>query len=146
MKRNNPLNVKNNLAAPWLGSYGTDEGGHALFSQPKYGIRAALICFYKKWVNGKRTLSEIIPEWAPADDHQGGLEENPMNDPVAYLTAVCDWSGIGASECLCSPAESPLVWADIMRAMARYELGENCPWVYIFQGYADWLLTDWPNA
>jgi hypothetical protein len=142
---NNPLNVKSDAENKWHGQIGVARNGTAIFGEPRDGIRAALICLEKKWENRKRAIAAIVHDWAPSDDHQGGDPEREMNDPNEYTRAVADWTGIGACEELCSPAAAPMTWMEIIRAMSRYENGSYCPWVFILQGYSDWMLEDWPD-
>jgi hypothetical protein len=140
--RNNPLNIKwanpDNPAALWKGSSGYDDRGHAIFADPAMGIRAAMRSLQSKWLNGKRTIRAIIADWAPSDDTVGSLAGTAPNDPDSYAGFVAGHSGLLVDDPLPNPAANSLPWTAIIHAMARYELGEDCPDAVIYRGIRAW--------
>jgi hypothetical protein len=138
-RNNNPLNIKQDPRDPWKGSHGTDARGHAVFDSPMYGVRAAMMSLDAKWRNGKRSLYRICADWAPVDDTIGSIAGNPPNDPSEYACFCADYLGdVAPDESLRNPREEPAQWCRVMRAMARYDMGEDCPWDVIFDGVALW--------
>ena len=92
IRNNNYLNVKNGKD-PWQDAGGrpsrTDGRGHAVFTDPAYGVRAGIILlrsyFFK---HNLRTIAEILSRWAPATDTVGSLPNAPRNSPLEYSTFV----------------------------------------------------------
>ena len=131
----NYLNVKNNPSDPWQGSIGTDEQGHAIFDDPAYGIRAAIITLRTYWFRyNKRTIAEILARWAPASDTIGSLPGAPPNSPKKYSEFVTERTGIDYNQQLDLCDEQQLDLCDeqqhikdiaqlkgVIKAMAEYE-------------------------
>jgi len=140
MNRNkNPLNVKQVPDGGWKGSVGADDRGHAVFEDPAYGIRAAMRCFQRKFINGKRTIRAIVFDWAPVDDTQGSVLNKLMNDPEGYSDFVAARAHMGKEAYLPDPVRDPATWTWLLRAMAQYEMGESCPWGVILAGVGLWF-------
>jgi hypothetical protein len=136
--KNNLLNVKGSVRNPWMGQISLDAQGHADFTEAVFSVRAAFICFDKKWANGKRTLRAICADWAPADDHQGGDPARPMNDPVDYARFVADKVGLGIDEELLSPRQEGGRWARIAWAMSWFEKGKMTSMEVFWDGALFW--------
>ena len=65
----NWLNVKVlDRSDPWVGTVGYDDRGHVIFSDPVYGLRAAIRTLARKMERGRETLTEIIESYAPRSD------------------------------------------------------------------------------
>src|SRR5687768_11671502 len=102
IQNKNYLNVKNG-ASPWMDADGkeskTDSRGHAIFSDPSYGIRAGILLlrtyFFK---HNLRTIAEILSRWAPATDTIGSLPGGPMNSPLEYSNFVAGRMRISHNE------------------------------------------------
>lgn len=95
LRNNNYLNVKNTKNNPWNDAdgrpSGTDPRGHAVFNSPAYGIRAGILqlrAYFLDHSPPRQTISDIISEWAPADDTEGSIAGNRPNDPSAYAAFV----------------------------------------------------------
>ena len=142
-QNNNPLNVKwaspRDTSVLWRGSTGYDSRGHAIFLTVPSGIRAAIRSMQSKWNNNKRTIKSIIRDWAEKKDTIGSIPGNPQNDPAAYIHYVSDVTGIYDQLILPDPVKNPIPWLKIIHAMARYEMGEDCSWIAIFIGMAQWM-------
>ena len=134
IRNNNYLNVKNG-ADPWQDAggkaAGTDERGHAVFSDPAYGVRAGIVLlrtyFFK---HNLRTIAEILSRWAPASDTVGSLPGAPPNSPAEYTSFVASRVGIKPNDKLDIFKEDRTV-GNIARlralfaAMAEYEVGNG---------------------
>lgn len=102
IRNKNYLNVKNG-ASPWLDANGkesgTDSRGHAVFSDPAYGIRAGIMLlktyFFK---HNLQTIAEILARWSPASDTVGSLPDAPPNSPLEYSTFVAGRMGFSFNE------------------------------------------------
>jgi Bacterial SH3 domain len=135
VRNKNYLNVKNDPANPWEGSTGTDSRGHAIFDDPAYGIRAAIITLRSYWFrHNRRTIAEILSRWAPATDTIGSLPGAPPNSPEAYSKFVSDRTGIDFNEKLeffsdSKDIENKSQLEKVLQAMAEYEnyVGFNFP-------------------
>jgi murein DD-endopeptidase MepM/ murein hydrolase activator NlpD len=134
IRNKNYLNVKN-TSSPWADAGGrpskTDERGHAVFTDPAYGIRAGILqlraYFFK---HNRRTVAEILSRWAPATDTVGSLPGAPPNSPAAYSTFVSGRMGISFNQRLDIFNEDKSI-GNIARlralfyAMAEYENGNG---------------------
>ncbi len=133
IRNKNYLNVKNG-SSPWLDAGDrnseTDSRGHAVFTDPAYGIRAGILLlrvYYFK--HGLRTIAEILSRWAPATDTIGSLPDGPPNSPLDYSIFVAARMGIGYNEKLDLFNEDDKTIRNIARlralffAMAAYEIG-----------------------
>src|SRR5215207_4164121 len=102
IRNNNYLNVKNG-SDPWQDAEGkpsqTDERGHAVFTDPAYGVRAGITLlrsyFFK---HNLRTIAEILSRWAPASDTVGSLPNAPQNSPAEYSAFVAARVGVGFND------------------------------------------------
>lgn len=138
-KANNPLNIKAEPGKTWNGATGVDEHGTVIFADPTDGIRAAARTFCAKWYHGKTTLEQIISEWAPADDTIGSIPGNPPNSPTEYIQFVQGRSSMVPDQEIGNPTMFPAQLFRILKAMARFEMGEECPSNVLFIGIGKWL-------
>jgi murein DD-endopeptidase MepM/ murein hydrolase activator NlpD len=134
IRNNNYLNVKNG-ADPWLDAGGkpskTDERGHAVFTDPAYGVRAGIVLLRSYFFrHNLRTIAEILARWAPASDTVGSLPGGPKNSPLEYSTFVAGRLGIGFNDKL-DIFKADKTVGNIARlralfsAMAEYENGSG---------------------
>ncbi len=69
IRNHNYLNVKNTPGNPWKESIGTDSRGHAQFSSPEWGIRAAILTLRTYWLkHDLHSIAQILARWAGATD------------------------------------------------------------------------------
>lgn len=134
IRNNNYLNVKNG-SDPWQDAGGkpsqTDERGHAVFTDPAYGVRAGIILlrsyFFK---HNLRTIAEILSRWAPANDTVGSLPNAPQNSPAEYSAFVAGRVGVGFNVRLDIFKEDRTIGniarlRSLFAAMAEYENGSG---------------------
>lgn len=130
MTATNPGNVKNEPFSNWQGSIGVDSRGLAIFTDmdghmaQAWGVRAMVRTLARKAANGKRSLSEIIRDWAPADDPEA------HNDPEEYAATVAKWMGVDVDRDLCIFGTRGDVidynkLVKIIAAIATYENGHD---------------------
>lgn len=132
LENNNYLNVKNG-ASRWMDAGGresrSDSRGHAVFSDPAYGVRAGILLlrsyFFK---HNLRTVAEILARWAPASDTIGSLPGAPQNSPKEYATFVAGRMGISYNQKLDIFNEDKSIGniaqlRELFFAMAAYEVG-----------------------
>ncbi len=65
----------------WVGRIGTGPNGHARFRDLPSGVRALLVCLWKKERNGRTTLRRLYQSWATRDDTIGSIPGAELNDP-----------------------------------------------------------------
>lgn len=134
IRNNNYLNVKNG-SDPWQDAGGqpsrTDERGHAVFTDPAYGVRAGIVLlrsyFFK---HNLRTIAEILSRWAPAGDTVGSLPNAPQNSPAEYSAFVAARVGVGFNDKLDIFREDKTIGniaklRSLFAAMAEYEVGSG---------------------
>ena len=118
IRNNNPLNIRLS-SDKWQGQVlpqrGSGEGAFCVFSEMKYGWRAAfrLLChtYYGKYK--LRTIRDIIYRWAPPNE----------NGTSVYIRSVAERTGINADSVLGDPATHAAQWLMIGMAMAIVENG-----------------------
>lgn len=112
IRNNNPLNIRYNPHNNWVGQTGSD-GQFCKFSEPKYGIRAAVRIF-KRYAgkDGKTTVFEIINKWAPRADG---------NDTNKYIENVCNAMDIKPTDTIDVHQRGTVV--RLLFYMARVECG-----------------------
>jgi hypothetical protein len=80
------LNVK---GRGWKGQTAQDSRGHAVFADPAYGVRAAIVLLRTYWFTHRlRTIAAILSRWAPASDTVGSLPGAQANSPREYSLFV----------------------------------------------------------
>lgn len=109
--RNNPYNIRYNVANNWQGQTEPSKG-FCQFSELRYGVRAGLLIVmnYRNLYNLK-TPREIIERWAPSIE----------NDTVAYISFVGQLLDVD------KPISSTLEYIVLMYAMWRFEQGSVVP-------------------
>jgi hypothetical protein len=135
-----PTNVVNCTRNPWLDSRVVDtlevggktydvmmdKRGHAYFNTQDFGVRAAVKTILAKYRNNKKTLADIIADWAPSDDTQGSEPNRPANDPVDYASTVASWIDVPSHKDLYLIAGNlpcPGKIKIVGQAMERFETG-----------------------
>lgn len=111
IRNKNPLNIKWSKSNNWKGQLGHDKGGFVVFSDPKYGIRAAykLILAYRNKY-GLNTVDKIIKRWSPDANGLSGR----------YTAAVVDYTKLNP--------HTPLTFSDdqlaaLIKGMIAVECG-----------------------
>lgn len=111
-KNKNPLNVKALSGKDkWQGQIGRDDQGHAIFSTWEHGMRAAALVlknYHRR--HGIETVEGIVRRFA-----EGNQEE--------YIKFLCNRLNVKPDEKIDVVRRMP----EILRAMARFEAGENLP-------------------
>jgi hypothetical protein len=134
IRNKNYLNVKQGPDR-WLDANGalsgTDSRGHAIFSDPAWGIRAGILTLRSYFfTHNRRTIAEILSRWAPATDTVGSLPGAPPNSPLKYSQFVAERMGISYNQKLTLFHEDRTIanigqLRDLFMAMAAYEIGGN---------------------
>ena len=117
IRNGNPLNIRRTLTK-WKGMRETQtDKSFAQFDSLAYGYRAAFILlkqYYRKY--RLKTIQGIISRWAPPSDG---------NATSKYITFVCHKAGVEPAEQLPFITEDPMLWFNIIRAMAHQENGQT---------------------
>lgn len=96
VRNKNYLNVKTRV---WKGCIGVDSRNHAIFDDPAWGLRAAIITLRTYWNrHNLRTVAEILSRWAPVSDTVGSMPGAPPNSPREYSEFVQRRTGIKPNE------------------------------------------------
>lgn len=123
VRNNNPLDIR--VGALWLGLMPVEqmtpeqkaEGNFAVFKNPVWGFRAALVLlrnYGRKY--GDRTLEAIVSRLAPPS----------KNNTASYISAMEHWTGLSATGLL--DMEDFGVLSVLVRAFARQEAGDFEPY------------------
>lgn len=117
--RNNPLNIRYSVKNDWLGQVG-ERNGFCVFSEEKYGWRAAFVLLKNYNKKGYRSIKTIVHRFAPAS-------ENPTSSYVAF---VCKkMLGLGYESYGMNIEDAPLdlsndmVVIDLLMCMSKFETG-----------------------
>lgn len=117
--RNNPLNIRYSAKNDWKGQIG-ERNGFCVFSDEKYGWRAAFVLIKNYHKKGFSSVSKIIHRFAPAS-------ENPTS---SYVDFVCKkMKGIGYESFGMELKDAPLdltndmVVIDLLMCMSKFETG-----------------------
>lgn len=117
--RNNPLNIRYSVKNDWKGQIG-ERNGFCVFSDEKYGWRAAFILIKNYHKKGFRSVKQIIHRFAPAS-------ENPTS---SYVEFVCKkMKGLGYESFGMELEDAPLdlindmVVIDLLMCMSKFETG-----------------------
>lgn len=135
IRNKNYLNVKNGTT-PWLDAGGgnskTDPKGHAIFTDPSYGVRAGILLLRSYYFrHNRRTVAEILSRWAPSTDTVGSIPGAPPNSPAEYTRFVTARMGIGPNNRLeiFDPVDQTIgnitQLRELVFAMAAYEIGDG---------------------
>lgn len=134
IQHNNYLNLKQG-STPWLDAGGKDSGrdskGHAIFTNPAYGIRAGIIQLRSYFFrHNRKTIAEILERWAPVTDTIGSLPGAPPNSPREYSIYVAGRMGISYNQRLEIFDDDQTIGnisqlRELFFAMAAYEVGDG---------------------
>lgn len=136
-------NCKNVPSKPWLGSTGTDEFGHAIFSEREHNgviyrpeawsCRAAIknLWAYRR-KRDANSLSEIFSIYAGSEDTIGSRPGGPRNNPDEYARFVAAKAGVTVGARLnlfdtSGKVIAPALLTGILDAMTRWENGKTFP-------------------
>lgn len=119
IRNNNPLNMRD-YGITWQGNIGRDPQGFEVFDTAANGLRAAGNDLKNKWLNGTRTIGEIISIWAPVSGQaqSGAVYSNPTS---GYIDYVAKQSGINADKELTDFDQ----YVAVVMAMIMKENGQN---------------------
>lgn len=112
LRNNNPLNIRK-TADKWNGlADPSDDGDFFIFTEVKWGIRAAarILDNYKK--AGKKTIAQIINTWAPPVE----------NSTDKYIDYVVSKTGMGRNYI---PIKADGDYVTLLSAMISFENGLN---------------------
>lgn len=89
LRNNNPLNLRP-YGFTYQGQTGTDNAGHAIFTDVVFGIRAGVLELYTDYfIHGLKTFAAIVHDFAPSSDG---------NNEAAYVSALKKATGIGSGD------------------------------------------------
>lgn len=133
--RNNPLNIRYSEKNQWLGQTG-ERNGFCVFSEEKYGWRAAFILLKNYYKKGFRTISQIVHRFAPAS-------ENPTS---SYVEFVCDklqqfgYESYGVEfKDAGLDLGNDMVVVDLLVVMSMFESGRKCQGDYVRRQLRDFI-------
>lgn len=111
IRNNNPLNIRKGDA--WLGMVDNPTDPEFVqFVEMVYGVRAAFIILHRYFtVYRIDTVEGIISRWAPSTE----------NNTKSYIRAVCQRTGLDASDKLCY--KDTVTMVNLIDAMIRVECG-----------------------
>ena len=122
LRNKNPGNIRYSPANNWVGQVGKDDGGYAIFSDAKYGIRAIgkVLDSYRR--RGLVTVEQIISTYAPPED---------QNHTAAYIRNVKAWADWPDGF---HPVRQEGDYLPLVKAIIRQENGVN--------PYSDAFISD----
>lgn len=123
LRNNNPGNLRYYASIKWVGQTGQDDAGYAMFSEPRWGVRAMARDLRTGAKRGENTVSVIITQWAPPVENQ----------TAAYIKAVAAALGVSPTQKL--NVEDIMV--PLVAAIIRHENG--------FNPFTDAELQAWVN-
>lgn len=133
--RNNPLNIRYSEKNEWLGQTG-ERNGFCVFSEEKYGWRAAFVLLKNYYKKGFRTVSQIVHRFAPAS-------ENPTS---SYVSFVCDklqqfgYEAYGVEfKDAALDLGNDMVVVDLLVVMSIFETGQECQSNYVRSQLKDFI-------
>lgn len=124
IRNNNPLNIRKGDA--WLGMVDNPTDPEFVqFVEMVYGVRAAFIILHRYFtVYRIDTIEGIISRWAPSTE----------NNTKSYIRAVCQRTGLDASDKLCYKDTETMV--KLIDAMIWVECGCTIDRNIILRAYA----------
>ena len=133
--RNNPLNIRYSEKNEWLGQTG-ERNGFCVFSEEKFGWRAAFVLLKNYYKKGFRTVSQIVHRFAPAS-------ENPTS---SYVSFVCDklqqfgYEAYGVEfKDAALDLGNDMVVVDLLVVMSIFETGQECQSNYVRSQLKDFI-------
>lgn len=133
--RNNPLNIRYSEKNEWLGQTG-ERNGFCVFSEEKYGWRAAFVLLKNYYKKGFRTISQIIHRFAPAS-------ENPTSSYVSFVSDKLQQYGYESYGVEFKDAQldlgNDMVVVDLLVVMSMFESGQKCQSDYVRSQLKDFI-------
>lgn len=133
--RNNPLNIRYSEKNQWLGQTG-ERNGFCVFSEEKYGWRAAFVLLKNYYKKGYRSISQIIHRFAPAS-------ENPTSSYVSFVSDKLQQFGYEAYGVEFKDAQldlgNDMVVVDLLVVMSMFESGQKCQSDYVRSQLKDFI-------
>lgn len=133
--RNNPLNIRYVITNQWLGQVG-ERNGFCVFSEEKFGWRAAFVLLKNYHKKGFRTISQIIHRFAPAS-------ENPTSSYVEFVCKKLQQFGYEAYGVEFKDAAldlgNDMVVVDLLVVMSMFESGQKCQSDYVRSQLKDFI-------
>ena len=133
--RNNPLNIRYSEKNQWLGQTG-ERNGFCVFSEEKYGWRAAFVLLKNYYKKGFRTISQIIHRFAPAS-------ENPTSSYVSFVCDKLQQYGYESYGVEFKDAQldlgNDMVVVDLLVVMSMFESGQKCQCDYVRSQLKDFI-------
>lgn len=133
--RNNPLNIRYVITNQWLGQTG-EHNGFCVFSEEKFGWRAAFVLLKNYHKKGFRTISQIIHRFAPAS-------ENPASSYVQFVSDKLQQFGYEAYGVEFKDAQldlgNDMVVVDLLVVMSMFESGQKCQSDYVRSQLKDFI-------
>ena len=133
--RNNPLNIRYSEKNEWLGQTG-ERNGFCVFSEEKYGWRAAFSLLKKYNKKGNRSVTQIVHRIAPAS-------QNPTS---SYVSFVCDklqqfgYEAYGVEfKDAALDLGNDMVVVDLLVVMSIFETGQECQSNYVRSQLKDFI-------
>lgn len=111
----NPGNIRFNPANDWKGGIGQDVDGFVVFSESKYGVRAAsklLDSYYNR--HHLHSVRDIITRWAPPSE----------NDTESYIKNVAKSVGVHPDEKLAFTVFQ-VIKPNMLNAIFKHENGSH---------------------
>lgn len=133
--RNNPLNIRYSEKNQWLGQTG-ERNGFCVFSEEKFGWRAAFVLLKNYYKKGFRTISQIVHRFAPAN-------ENPTSSYVQFVSDKLQQFGYEAYGVEFKDAQldlgNDMVVVDLLVVMSMFESGQKCQSDYVRSQLKDFI-------
>lgn len=133
--RNNPLNIRYSEKNQWLGQTG-EHNGFCVFSEEKFGWRAAFVLLKNYYKKGFRTISQIVHRFAPAS-------ENPTSSYVQFVSDKLQQFGYEAYGVEFKDAQldlgNDMVVVDLLVVMSMFESGQKCQSDYVRSQLKDFI-------
>lgn len=133
--RNNPLNIRYVITNQWLGQVG-ERNGFCVFSEEKFGWRAAFVLLKNYHKKGFRTISQIVHRFAPAS-------ENPTSSYVDFVCKKLQQFGYESYGVEFKDAAldlgNDMVVVDLLVVMSMFESGQKCQSDYVRSQLKDFI-------
>lgn len=123
IRNNNPLNIR--VGNTWLGEVkNPTDSEFEQFCDVTYGLRAAF-CILRRYIRRyqSNTVRKIVSRWAPASE----------NNTALYVSFVAQRVNINPDVII--HYENEPVMVAIVKAMAKYECGQEIDEAVIMKGY-----------
>lgn len=123
IRNNNPLNIR--VGNTWLGEVqNPTDSEFEQFVDVTYGLRAAF-CILRRYIRRyqSNTIRKIVSRWAPASE----------NNTALYVSFVAQRVNVNPDAIINYDNEAVMI--AIVRAMAKYECGQEIEEAVVRRGY-----------